>query len=339
MKKFRSLVLVLVLAFVLGACNMNQSSGVFYTNPIGDMVDIGDPFVLKDDDGKYYMYATSIPAYGFHVWESDNLVDWSEPKVAFDSLQQPEPWASRDFWAPEVFKHNDTYYMTYSARNRQDSLRIAIATSSSPTGPFIDQNTDVINEEGSYIDGHIFMDDDGQAYLYYSKDNYENIIDGNNVSQIYGQRLSDDLLSVEGDPVLLTTPEQYWEDPNGDFQWNEGAFVLKHEGLYYLMYSSGFFGNSSYSVGYGTSEEPLGEFTKYENNPILRSDVANGISGPGHNSVTVGLDDETMYIVYHIHTYPDNPSGDRRPAMDVLYFDDDGILTVDGPTYTEQEVK
>lgn len=324
--------------FLLAGCGGQEkaSSGVTYQNPIGTMTDIGDPYVLKDGD-TYYMYATSIPHLGFMVWESKNLVDWEEAGIAYDHREQNEQWAINDFWAPEVIEKDGTYYMSYSARNQSDSLRIAIAASDSPTGPFIDANPDIIEEEGSYIDGHFFIDDDGTPYFYYVKDNYENIVDENNVSHIYVQEMSKDLLNLVGEPQFLLGPDQEWEDPQGEFQWNEGPFVVKEDNRYYLMYSANLFASSDYAIGYAVADHPMGPFEKSENNPILSKDLENGISGPGHNSVTIGLDNETLYAVYHIHTQPSNPSGNRRPAIDRIYFEN-GEMKIDGPTSDPQDL-
>lgn len=307
-----------------------------YQNPIGEMTDIGDPFVLKVDD-QYYMYATSEPHIGFKVWQSDNLSSWEEQDLAYDHSDQESKWAIGDFWAPEVIEYQGEFYMVYSAREYAGSLKITIAVSDDPLGPFKDAAVDIIPEEGSYIDGHIFIDDNGQPFLYYVKDNFENIIDGNHISQIYVQEMSDDLLSVEGEPTLLLTPDQSWESPYGEYQWNEGPYVLKNDDTYYLMYSANYFASPLYAVGYATSDDPMGPFEKSEENPILSEDVDNGISGPGHNSITVGLDDHTMYTVYHVHTDPEEPSGDRRMAIDLIYFKD-GKLIIDGPTSTEQKL-
>lgn len=322
---------------IIGGCGLMNQEAINYQNPIGEMTDIGDPYVLKDGN-KYYMYATSEPELGFKVWESDNLVDWEEVGLAYDHIHSDEMWATGDFWAPEVIEKDGIYYMTYSARNQSDSLRIAIATSDSPTGSFTDSNSNLIEEEGSYIDGHIFIDDDDTPYFYYVKDNYENIVNGNNVSHIYVQEMADDLLSLVGEPEFLLEPDQKWEDPNGDFQWNEGPFVLKNNNQYFLMYSANFYAGPHYGVGYAVSDSPVGPFVKSEDNPILSADLEKGISGPGHNSVVVGLDDETLYAVYHVHTDPDNPTGDRRPAIDRLYFEN-GEMRIDGPTSTEQELQ
>lgn len=335
-KKLKVIITILFLLLV-GGCNVGNNKNISYKNPIGTMTNIGDPFILKDND-KYYMYATSAPQYGFMVWESNNLVDWSEEEIAYDHADSPEKWATGDFWAPEVIKNNDIYYMTYSARARSGSLRIAVATSDSPTGPFIDENPDLINEEGSYIDGHIFIDED-TPYFYYVKDNYENVVDGKHVSHIYVQEMSKDLLSLVGEPEFLLEPDQEWESLGDNYQWNEGPFVLEHEKNYYLMYSANYFGGPDYGIGYAVSDSPMGPFKKSESNPILSSDLENGISGPGHNSVTVGLDNKTLYAVYHIHTDAGNPSGDRSPAIDRLYFEEDGEMKIDGPTFEEQALE
>ncbi|GAA0365276.1 glycoside hydrolase family 43 protein [Alkalibacterium iburiense] len=332
--KLKMLFLLLFSTTLIG-CDLLKED-VYYQNPIGEMIDIGDPYVLKYND-TYYMYATSLPGSGFLVWQSDNLVDWDSGTVAYAHSQQDERWATGDFWAPEVIYHEDLFYMVYSARDQSGSLKMAIATSESPTGPFIDQTVDLINLPGSYIDGHFFIDDDGTPYMYYVKDNYENIVDGNNVSHIYVQKMTDDLLEVTGEPELLLVPDQAWENPNANYQWNEGPYVVKNEGLYYLMYSANVYSSPDYAIGYAVSDQPTGPFEKYENNPILSKDLENDISGPGHNSVTVGLDNSTLYAVYHIHTDPHNPSGNRRPAIDRLYFEN-GELKIDGPTSDEQKL-
>ncbi|MBA5728433.1 family 43 glycosylhydrolase [Aerococcaceae bacterium INB8] len=306
-----------------------------YQNPVGEMSNIGDPFVLKTND-EYYMYATSEPNFGFRVWRSNDLVDWVDAGVALDHRTFENKWATYDFWAPEVFEHENEYYMTYSARAYNGSLRTAIAKSESPTGPFEDINSDLIEEKGSYIDAHIFKDDDDKIYMYYVKDNSENIINGIKTSEMFVQEMSSDLSSLVGEPTFLFGPSQEWEGLEGDILWNEGPFVLKHEDKYYLTYSANYYGGPEYAVGYAVSDNPLGPFEKYKDNPILSSDLENGISGPGHNSITVGPNNEELYIVYHIHTDPDNPTGDRRMAIDPIYFED-GILKVDGPSSEEKE--
>ena len=110
---------------------MQPAQSIPYKNPIGDMTNIGDPFILKDGNS-YYLYATSVPKSGFKVWKSDNLVDWTDVGMAYDHRTQENIWATGDFWAPEVLRHQGKYVMTFSARNRQGSLRICVAAAEQP---------------------------------------------------------------------------------------------------------------------------------------------------------------------------------------------------------------
>ena len=305
-----------------------------YTNPIGGISGIGDPFVLKDN-GKYYMYCTSEVAVGFKVWTSDNLVDWKERGLAFNNNFPGNGWGTGDFWAPEVIAYDSIYYMTYSTRAPDGKLKICLAKSSKPLGPFVNIKTPLLDENLTCIDGDILIDDDGTPYLFYSKDCSENIVNGKHVSQIYVQRLMPHTLEPVGDPQFCIQPSQPWEHPNDEWRWNEGPFILKHNGIYYLMYSANYFASPDYAIGYATAHYPFGPWTKFSGNPILQKELSIGVSGPGHNSVTTSPDGTEMFIVYHTHTDPQHPSGDRQPNIDRMYFRNDSLIII-GPTRTPQ---
>jgi GH43 family beta-xylosidase len=233
---------------------------------------------------------------------------------------------------------NGKYFMHYSARwGKNQSLRIGVAVADSPAGPFVDAfNRPMFDLGYAAIDGHVFFDDDGRKYFYYSRDCSENIVDGRHESHLYVAELNDDLLSFKSEPLLITQPEQEWEIRSGaEWRWNEGPFVLKHNGIYYLMYSANFYASRDYSVGYAVSEKPMGPFVKATHNPVLASPHAD-ISGPGHNSVTVSPDGNELFIVYHIHTDATNPSGDRQVCIDRMGFREDGTMYAHGPTNTPQ---
>jgi GH43 family beta-xylosidase len=85
------------------------------------------------------------------------------------------------------------------------------------------------------------------------------------------------------------------------------------------------------------AESPTGPFVKAAHNPVLYSTVPE-ISGPGHNSVTNSPDGSELFIVYHVHTDSQKPSGDRQVRMDRMGFREDGSLYVIGPTNTPQEI-
>ncbi len=305
-----------------------------YTNPVGNISGIGDPFVLKDN-GLYYMYCTSAPDVGFKVWTSENLVDWKEKGLAFNNNFPGNGWGTGDFWAPEVIYYDSVYYMVYSTRAPDGKLKICLAKSNHPLGPFVNVKTPWLDENLVCIDGHIFLDQDGTPYLFFAKDCSENIVNGKHVSQIYVQRLTPHTLEPVGEPQFCIQPSQPWEHPNDEWQWNEGPFVLKHNGYYYLMFSANYFASQDYAIGYATARTPFGPWTKFSGNPILQKDLSIGVSGPGHNSVTTSPDDTEMFIVYHTHTDPQHPSGDRQPNIDRLFFRNDSLIVI-GPTRSPQ---
>jgi GH43 family beta-xylosidase len=307
-----------------------------YQNPL-PIKNIGDPFVLRVPDGKYYCYATSA-SDGFKAWSSEDLVQWKEEGYVY--IRREDSWGVADFWAPEVVLYNGRYYMHYSARwGKNQSLRIGVAVADSPTGPFLDVfNRPMFDFGYAAIDGHVLFDEDGSKYFYYSRDCSENIVDGRHESHLYVMELDDDLTLLKGNPILLTRPEQEWEIRSGpEWRWNEGPFVLKHNDRYYLMYSANFFMSRDYSVGYAVAERPMGPFVKAAHNPILFTNVPE-ISGPGHNSVTTSPDGSELFIVYHIHTDAQKPGGDRQVCIDRMGFREDGSLYVTGPTNTPQEI-
>lgn len=304
-----------------------------YTNPVGGITNIGDPYVLKYN-GKYYMYATSS-GEGFLVWVSSNLVDWVQSGLALNRNNEGNKWGKGNFWAPEVKYYKGKFYMTYSAISENGKMKIRIAQSDNPLGQFLNWSTPfLLGDQDSYIDGDLFIDGD-KLYLYYVKDCSTNIINGKHVSQIYVSEINTNLMELTGSPKLILTPDQAWEGTGSDWMWNEGPFVMKHENLYYLLYSANVFNSAQYSVGVATSTSPMGDWTKYQNNPVLKQDNTLHVSGPGHCMVTTSPDSSEFFIVYHTHTYYDKPSGNRNMCIDRLYFDY-GVLKVAGPTRTPQ---
>ncbi len=303
----------------------------FVSNP-RDVKDIGDPFVLAEGSG-YYLFATG-GSIGFNVWRSGNLRTFEKSKAL-----KKVNWASGDYWAPEVYKVGEQYVMLFTARMRENgSLRTGVAFASSPQGPYEDPLGKPLMDFGyATIDATLSWDDAGNPYLIYVRDCSENFENGRQESHIYGVRLSDDLLSVQGDPVLLLKPEGEWETRSGDPLWNEGPAVVKHDGKYYLFYSVNGYWMKEYSVSVAVADAPLGPYTKQENNPLLvyaENEKGVTVSGPGHNAFfTVG---DELFTSYHTHTYPQAPSGNRQLCVDRAGFHADGTAFINGPTLAPQ---
>ena len=286
---------------------------------------IGDPFVLTYD-GRYYMYSTSAPD-GFKCYSSSNLIDWTdEGYVLKDST-----WGENCFWAPEVYYFKNSFYILYTARwKKNHSLRTGLAKSSSPLGPFIDIFDGPLFDLGyATIDATILFDNDNRNYLYFVRDCSEYIVDNVHTSAIYVVEVDDSLTKFIGTPRMISTPDCMLERTiNKEWCWNEGPALLHMNNRYYLNYSMNCYDNKNYSVGCSESDSPLGPFTKYSNNPILKY-KENEYSGPGHNNFFKDLKTNELLTSFHIHTDYNHPSGDRRFCIGKVKFDKDNKMMIE----------
>jgi arabinan endo-1,5-alpha-L-arabinosidase len=151
----------------------------------------GDPAVLKTDEG-YWLVATSNDAPdAFPVLFSEDLESWRHEGFVFPTGSAPD-WAAHgrtvgDFWAPEMAKVGDEYWLVYTARQRSNALAIGLAKAPHPTGPWRDLghplvggfaiNTTGLPDDpaqpmlsGGVIDSHIFIDANGDCYLFWKRD-------------------------------------------------------------------------------------------------------------------------------------------------------------------------
>ncbi len=294
-----------------------------FTNPI--LPGCADPDVLFYE-GTYYLYATNTDMkddseLGFKVYTSTDLVNWTDRGMALNAC---DSWGGKWFWAPDIVHVDGTFYLSYSVEEH-----LCIATSKSPLGPFVQEVKKPLHEDTKEIDSHFFRDDDGTWYLYFVR-----FFESN---QLWGAKMTEDMRGIQEDTLTrIMIPDTPWEC----IQWpvNEAPYMIKHNGLYYLTYS-GSHCQSSYGSGYGISDSPLGTYTKYENNPILRSsDLVHGV---GHHCITYSPDGSQMFIVYHQH-YDLTQMTPRCVSVDRIHFEPQesgpDILVVDGPTVGEQPV-
>ena len=293
-----------------------------------------DPYILRASDGCYYLYCTCEDfesSGGFPVYMSKDLHNWTSCGKVLGS--QNAKWGINFFWAPECFEINGKYYLFYSANwkenpnNALENFRIGVAISDSPTGPFSDLYDRPILDPGyPIIDADVYYED-GHYYLYYSRCCYEHKVGEFEESWIYGVELKPDFSGLIGEPVLLLRPEQEWEGksiPDTGRRWNEGSYIFKHEGKYYITYSSNYFVGPDYAVGYATADHPLGPFTKAPENPILER--GGFITGTGHSCMFYTNEGQLM-ICYHGRT--ESTGQDRIGFISPAHFSEDGKLVID----------
>jgi len=288
-----------------------------YCNPLE--VKAADVTILHDN-GTYYLYATASEIYpanvkGNPIWSSKDLVNWQYRGHTFN--QTTPTWGNGDFWGAECLKKNNKYYLFYGAFKTigsENTARICVAQADSPIGPFTEIAAPLFNW-GTYddvIDAGSFVDDDGEVYLFFTTtDEIGNCI--------YSAKVASNMLSLATIPQLCIYPTQSWENAPSPYveKVTEGAFVVKHEGIYYLMYSGSDF-RYEYAIGYATSSSPLGPWTKYAANPILSS--SGNIECPGSHCVVSSPDASELFIVYHSHLEPDGYV--RQLNIDRMNFTD-----------------
>ncbi|WP_288241322.1 glycoside hydrolase family 43 protein [uncultured Bacteroides sp.] len=281
MKKNLFFICLLVLG-AFASCHSGspkKETGDAVANEVKVPVPLGDPFIMLCD-GVYYAYGTHS-AEGIEVYTSDDLLTWKYKGLA---LNKKDSWADRWFWAPEIYAVNGKYYMYYSADEH-----ICVAVADSPTGPFVQAKKEPMIADEKCIDNSLFIDDDGTPYLTFVRFN-----DGNN---IWIAELEKDLVTVKKEtmhPCLHVSQE--WEEV-----WprvNEGSFIVKHNGLYYMSYSANSYESPFYGVGCATATDLMGTWTKYDENPLLQK--PGELVGVGHSAMFTDKAGK-LRIVYHAH--------------------------------------
>jgi beta-xylosidase len=215
--------------------------------------------------------------------------------------------ARRAIWAPTVVEKGGKYYIIFAANDIHSESEIGglyIGVCNTPYGPFKNVFKDggplinAIYNNAQPIDAHFFKDDDGSIYLYYGGWRHMMVCKMNDTMDGF-ERMpapSFDCIARE------LTPENYVEAP----------YVMKIDGKYHLMYSSGNWTNGTYCVKAAVSDDPCSAFTYYGD--VLRaSEIADG---PGHNSAFFWKGQ--WYVAYHRRTIGDLDPNHRKLCIDKL---------------------
>lgn len=263
-----------------------------------------DPHIEVFGD-TYYLYPTTDGTEGwaatsFSAWSSRDLKNWKNEGVILD-LPRDLTWAKERAWAPAASHKNGKYYFYFCA-----DTNIGVGVADTPVGPFRDAIGKPLVARGTYpgqaIDPDVFIDDDGAAYLYWGQ------------GHCWVVKLNEDMVSFDPAGVKEITPPGF----------NEGAFVLKRNGLYYLMWSEFDTRAPRYSVAYGTSKSPMGPFAKAEKNPILKQQGE--VKGAGHHSVVQVPGTDDWAIAYHRFVIPGGNGYNRETVLSPMRFDANGLI-------------
>jgi hypothetical protein len=283
-----------------------------------------DPSIVRYR-GEWFVFTTIDPWGGttLGLWRSRNFRDW-----AFETPNWPTKAAATSptsgksgVWAPSVVRGPDGRFWMYVSVGNE----IWVGVADRPGGPWRDAHGGTPLVPRHYrpgfhmIDAEAFIDDDGQAYLYWGSG--LNWVNGH----CFAVKLKPDMVSFDGEPQDVTPPH-YFEAP----------FMLKRDGRYFLTFSSGNTITDTYQVRYAVGDTPFGPFREPEDAPILATDQARGIISPGHHALfRSGRRD---FILYHRQALPfPHASSDvlRQVAVDRINIVGGRLLPVwptnDGP--------
>lgn len=260
-----------------------------------------DP-VIQLFKGVYYLYASKSGGY----WYSDNLADWH---------YLPSSTLPVKDYAPTVMAIGDTVFFIASGGERNIYYNL------NPK----EDNWQIYRKQFplSVTDPDLFLDEDGSVYFYYGC---------SDVNPIMGVKLNrGKRFDTVGTPQVLiphNIQDHGWEQPGEGHNenkngWNEGAWMTKYKGKYYLQYAAPGTQYKVYGDGVYVSDNPLGPFTYMPNSPFSYK-PGGFISGAGHGCTF--LDKFGNY--WHVATMSISVRHmfERRLGLFPAFFDSEGHL-------------
>ncbi len=194
-------------------------------------------FASNDDDNNGNYQMRSIVCVS-----SSDLKNWTDHGVVFE-VPQNANWAGNS-WAPSIVERNGKFYLYFG----NNASNIGVAVADSPTGPFVDPLGSSLVDSSTpgvqpadniwIFDPMAFVDDDGQAYLYFG---------GNGENNFRVIKLNDDMISVDGAATRFFVPYFF-----------EAAWMHKYNGTYYFSYSTN--PGNGIRIDYMTSTDPMSGF-------------------------------------------------------------------------------
>ncbi|HLP37556.1 family 43 glycosylhydrolase [Lacibacter sp.] len=244
----------------------------------------------------------------YHTFSSTNLTDWTDHGVIV--TQNKVPWVRPDsysMWAPDCIERNGKYYFYFPTAAKDTvaygrGFTIGVAVADKPEGPYIPEATPIKGVRG--IDPNVFIDKDGQAYLYWSAGN------------IYGAKLKANMLELDSEVFTLG------ELPTKGLK--EGPFVFERNGIYYMTYPH--VENKIERLEYAIGTNPLGPFK------IVGAIMDESPSGCWTNHHSIVQFKNQWYLFYHDKDYSPKFDKARSIRIDSLSFNADGTIKKVIPT-------
>ena len=281
-----------------------------HLNPFGNALvpDMIADASIQQINGTFYCFAT-IDGYGRGletsgpptVWKSEDFVNWQFEGIYFPSAKE------QVYWAPsKVVPYKDKYYifptingyMYPSVAENPDGPFRVVKGEDKFERPFT--NSTLLMEGDRYgIDAEIFIDDDGQRYIFWSKRHVA--------------KLSEDMAHLASEPIELPSPHD---------TYSEGPIFFKRNGIYYYLYTLE--GHEKYQYAYMYSKvSPMGPYEVPEKDIITCTNKSTGVYGPGHGSVFCVEGTDDWYFAFLEFG---RRSTNRQTYVNKMEFNADGTI-------------
>ena len=298
-------------------------------NPIVQTVYTADPAPLVVDDTLYVYTSHDEDGSDWYVmndwkcYSTKDMVNWTDHGTVF-SLKGLS-WAKSDAWAAQCVARNGKYYLYVPVTSNEGKTVVGVAVADSPAGPFKDPIGKPLVSTGlGDIDPTVFVDDDGQAYLYWGNPN------------LYYVKLNEDMVSYDkSDAVTNTgipgvtkvelTPEGFGtpREPDRETQgvirktsYEEAPWFYKRGDKYYMIYAA----NMPEDLAYATSSSPTGPWTY--GGTVMKTDGTESFTNhPG----IVDFQGKS-YLFYHTGKLSGGGGFTRSVAVEEFSYNKDGSI-------------
>ncbi|WP_405143132.1 family 43 glycosylhydrolase [Sphaerisporangium sp. NBC_01403] len=289
-------------------------------NPIVQTIYTADPAPLVYN-GRVYLYtghdedgSTYFTMKDWRVWSTTDMVNWTDHGSPLSVATFS--WAKSDAWAGQTIYRNGKFYWYVPTTNRSTGrMAIGVAVSDSPTGPFTDAIGRPLVENGE-IDPTVFIDDNGQAYLYWGNPHLSYV------------KLNTDMISYSGSVTQIPLTTAGFGTRSGDANrptlFEEGPWVYKRNGLYYIVFAAKC---CSEFIAYSTATSPTGPWTY--RGTIMPTQGSSFTNHPGVIDYNGG-----SYFFYHNGALPGGGGFTRSVAVEKFAYNADGTIPTINMTTT-----
>ena len=256
-------------------------------------------FTGHDEDGADFFWMNE-----WRLFSTTDMVNWQDHGSPLNL--RDISWTDNRAWAAQCIERNGKFYLYVPVHSTiSGGIAIGVMVADRPEGPYKDALGKPLYDDGKWdhIDPTVFIDDDGQAYLYW----------GN--PRLYSVKLNDDMISLASEVKCDTTVERY----------TEGPWIHKIKKNKYAMFYAA--GGVPECLAYSTSKKPQGPW-KYEGEVMKQDNATNSFTN--HIGLTnfKGHD----YLFYHTGWLPGGGGFARSVCVDEFKWNADGTMPLVKPT-------